>query len=400
MSRPRKSGRSAAELFRRRESRVRRSTDATAAGRDLLLNRALEIAKKRFGDFDGVCGIGLGRKFHESTGAYGVAPELTDGLCVKVMVAEKRADVPRSQRIPRWIVVRRSGTSPGGRVLVDVVTVGRPRRQKPSAMRQQSGRGWPTAGFVGPGRIFVFGRKPASETAQPFPSSANVEVGTVGAALRTKDDRYFVTSAAHVFCSPCSGNLGPPNGRFPLGAQGRSWIAIADSDFAPAHVSIGDRVYDAMLFEVPRAFIPSFADSWPDGFLEELASPEDIRAALRSDKTNGFVWVERIGYSRPVRIPVDLHVELEDWKTMVACGNGVASMHYGPSYALRFTGSGAKTIGGDSGAAVYIESADRTGYRLLGFHYLLSKDASYCLDARRFFADVLGVTVGDSVVFD
>lgn len=104
-------------------------------------------ARRRFNDTEGVCGFGVGRKFCESTGQYGAAPESTGGLCIKVFVRRKKKTVAWKDHIPAWIDVSTKGTARKTRVLLDVVSIGGKGRRLPVGILQQS-RDWPEAGRI------------------------------------------------------------------------------------------------------------------------------------------------------------------------------------------------------------------------------------------------------------
>ena len=181
-------------------------------------------AIRRFQDFPGVCSIGVGRKFKETAGEYGTAPESTGGYCIKVYVKRKRKDVGKKERIPGWIDVAVEG-SRRTRVLLDVVSMGRKNSERPFTAKIQTGRGWPEAGKIAPGRLYAFGRKSASNTPSEFIVN-DVNLGTTGAVIHFHDDNLYGISAGHVFTDPCSSNPERPNGQRALGAKGRAWVEV------------------------------------------------------------------------------------------------------------------------------------------------------------------------------
>ena len=165
------------------------------------LRIAYAEARRRFVGVEGVCGMGVGRKFSESADRYGTAPESTGGLCLKVFVKIKKKEVSGRERIPAWIDVRVQRTARTTRVLLDVVSVGGTQRGQ-TGSGLQKGRGWPQAGRITPGRLFAFGTKAVDEMGdRPFRAD-EVNLGTTGAVIRFVNDRCYGISAGHVFTDP------------------------------------------------------------------------------------------------------------------------------------------------------------------------------------------------------
>src|SRR5690606_24348482 len=347
-----------------------------------LLRRAFDEAKRRYADLEGVCGIGVGRKFSEKRHTYGPTPDATGGLCIQIAVREKKAAKGR-ERLPKWMMIAPRKGAKRRRVLIDVVTVGTPGL---GGALQEGGRSWPSARSILPGRLFAFGKHEASQVHQPFRSN-EVRFGTAGAVIAI-GDRHFAASAGHVFTVPCDDTFDAPAGTRAIGADGRRWVAIREADFSPRTIRPLGVVYDAVLFEVPSALRAS-SYAWPDRFLFDFAHAEDVQVATQSEVAEAFVWVEREGHDRPRGLPVDLLATFTQLTIPVDCSGQSIDLAYGRVFKLRFIDD-RRTIGGDSGAPVFVRAADGSGYRLLGFHFLCWNDSSYAFDARFFFGEVLG----------
>jgi hypothetical protein len=349
------------------------------------LRLAYHEAKRRFGRLKEVYGIGIGRKFSERKGKYGPAPKKTGGFAVKIFVKEKREthELQPSQRIPRSISVHPKGRSQKTRVLLDVVAAGTAKQE--GALQQGSG-GWPTAKSIMPGRRFSFGNDVASRTSGAF-QNGEAELGTTGALIEKNGD-YWATSAGHVFVRTCAGRFNAPRGLRALGVDGNQWTAVPDTSFFPATISRRGMIRDAMLFLVPPAFVPSPRVTWPTDFRGELSTQEDIQAALMSEDSCGFIWVERSGSS--VRADIDLQAGVPFFDTAVTCEGSQIAFSYGFVWQMRFM-TAMQTIGGDSGAPVFLNGADGS-LRLLGFHFLAASDqgTAYAVDAKGFLRDVAG----------
>ena len=354
------------------------------------LRTAYREAIRRFQDFSGVCGIGVGRKFKEAEGEYGTAPDSTGGYCIKVFVERKQKDVGKKERIPGWINVAVAGSRRRTRVLLDVVSMGRKNSEGPLTAKIQTGRGWPETGKIVPGRLYAFGRKSASNTPSEFIAS-DVNLGTTGALIHFQDDNLYGISAGHVFTDPCSSNPERPKGRRVLGAKGKTWQEVKGSDFYPVTIRSNEWIRDVMLFPIPPALRPSPDEiSWPDGFIRELATQKDIDRAVISESATGFIWVDRKG-QRPESIPVDLEAGIPLLKIPVTCFSGVTKrIVYVMAWPMRFLEGVSTTLGGDSGAPVFLWTDDNARCRLLGIHFLeIENHHAYAMDARSFFREVL-----------
>ena len=62
---------------------------------------------KGFSQIEEVVGIGIGRRFRESKGRYGPKSSFFGGLCIQVLVRQKRPlkGIPRLERIPKFIAL-------------------------------------------------------------------------------------------------------------------------------------------------------------------------------------------------------------------------------------------------------------------------------------------------------
>ena len=362
-----------------------------------VLRAAYVEVCRRFEDIVGVCGIGVGRKFSESTRQYLSAPESTGGLCIKVFVERKRKQVPRKDRIPAWINVSVKDERKKTRVLLDIVSVvGKSRKRLVAVF--QNGRGWPEAGKITPGRFFAFGKKRASVIGnRPF-TAKEVSLGTTCAVVRFEDGSHYGISAGHVFTDACSASAQQPEGARALGVKGREWKQVQGTKFYPVTIRTNEWIRDVMLFPFPSSFRPSAEEvTWPDGFLRELATQADIERAVLSEKPTGFIWVDRKGH-RPEAIPVDLEAGIQSFKVPVQCGNIVKSLTYVMTWPLRFM-SNQSTIGGDSGSPVFLWTEDNSKCRLLGIHFLRLHGHAYAMDARAFFREVLLANLNENVWF-
>jgi hypothetical protein len=352
------------------------------------LRLALAEARKRFGHLEDVSGFGLGRKVVESTGAYGATPRRTGGLSVTVYVHGKKPEdeLRPEERIPKTLLVQVPGEDTATRVRLDVVAVDRPRRE---ALRLEAGRAWPTAGVLTPGRCLACGRADVQPASGRFSETDVVELGTVGALVELAGPRRFAISAGHVFVTTCQGETEAPGGDRAVGVSGKDWSKVSRLAFYPNSLQLGRRLRDAMLFQVPDALAIRRS---PEGFVGKLADVEDVRAAKDSDRAAGFVLVERKREGRrlPVKLPVKLDSGADGLEIDLICDRHrhIRPMRYGFVWKLRFTKE--RSMGGDSGAGVYIDSAVDGGPRLLGFHFMRDGEVSYAVDADTFLRSLVG----------
>lgn len=403
----------AAEVFSRRKRRQGGATPTAELARlSPALRKALQSAKERFSRIPGVEGVGVGMPYSESRSAYR-RTRAKNKLCLKILVKAKvkKKALPPGHRIPHWIVIPARGSRRGVRVVCDVVTSGGHRSRRRGRERPrggfQEGHGWPTAGAIRPGRLFVFAH---SET--PLPSVLHKDIskiGTMGAVIRLKSNQgiYGVT-AGHTFTQPCQNDFSIPRGNLGMGARSQEWTRMERDNFFPPSIDTGPFIRDVVLFNMPAFWDPGAGRLLPSKFLGELATPQDRQSALEATDENGLVVVERRtaqGTFELHEIPVDLAEGFPDLLAE-ACGAGNGKLPFGLTWRLRFTRSIAQpsdnsvtTIPGDSGAPVYIRAADQPGsYRLLGFHFLELENtqhggsSSYAMDSASFFREVLGVS--------
>src|SRR5260221_259396 len=85
--------------------------------RNPVIRAALGKARERFRGMPGVCGIGVGRRFHENNGQYATRED----FCIKVLVNKKTKLPKPSERIPRWIMIKPPGRLRPVRVEIDVI---------------------------------------------------------------------------------------------------------------------------------------------------------------------------------------------------------------------------------------------------------------------------------------
>lgn len=346
-----------------------------------VLRIAYREIKQRFGKTNNVFGIGIGRKYSESENSYLALPKSTGGLCIKIFVERKLMEVDRDKRIPAWIDILVPGEEKKRRVLLDVVSVcGKDTNQPVIAKLQKDKVRWPLADKLNPGNLFAFKQNNVTK------------VGTTGALIRYQDGSYYGISAGHVFTDPCGNNYNKPDGECELGILRNKWKNVSGGDFFPPDTKTSDWIRDVMRFPVPADFIPDDV-IWPDGFLKELATQNDIDRAVKAEKVTGFIWVERAGKRK--KIDVDLEAGIPKFKIPITCGTGSREMTYVMVWPMRFKGDAINgdvtTMKGDSGSPVFIYTEDNSGCRLLGMHFLAVKNGShaFAMDAKSFFRDVL-----------
>ncbi|MCG8689493.1 MAG: hypothetical protein MI892_31760, partial [Desulfobacterales bacterium] len=333
--------------------------------------------------------------------AYGLIPYATGGLCIKILVERKKRPAHKKERIPSSIYV--TVNNDRKRVPLDVMSVGDDKDDSPIVTRMNDGRGWPVAGSIQPGRLFAFGVKTADQINAEFPESKEeVRLGTTGAIVHFGDETYYGISAGHIFTDPCVPDPVRPHGIRAIGALGNNWVEVTGEGFYPPTIKSGDWIRDVMLFPVPQPLKPDIETiSWPPDFTRELATPEDIDYAVQAETATGFVWIDR-GGDFPEAIPVDLEAGFPLFETQVGCFSGaVKTLTYRMTWPLRFTDERQNTMGGDSGAPVFLYTGEGDGCRLLGFHFMESTNDSYsfAMDAGSFFREVLLSTPGEDVWF-
>jgi hypothetical protein len=226
-----------------------------------------------------------------------------------------------------------------------------------------------------------------------------IGIGTTGALIRFEDNSCYGISAGHVFTDAGSISARRPQGTRAMGVEDKKWQRVQGSRFYPITIRTAEWIRDQMLFPLPAAFRPAPDKiTWPDGFLKELATQADIERAVRAETATGFIWVDRRG-QRPEAIPVDLEAGLPLFKVPVQCGNTVKTLTYVMTWPLRFLTRTQRTLGGDSGAPVFLWTEDNSKCRLLGMHFLKLDNHAYAMDVRAFFREVLLATPKRNVWF-
>jgi hypothetical protein len=366
----------------------------------LLLKKAYAEALRRFGNLPGVCGVGIGRRFLESEGRYHEKKSASNGYCIKVLVRHKQkpSKLKKREKIPCWIGV---GGRPRKRVEVDVVSVAGIKSRKPGRLGEA--RGKPTAGVVDVGRTFEFTRTTVVEQdLTPGFIPPQPKLGTVGAIVWTKNRTTFhAVSASHVVLEFCAGNLNAPADGRAVNVSDSDWYFVPANAYRPRTVQVASCIRDALSFKIPVSVRPPSVQ-WPDGFTGELATPADIDRAILSDRASGFVWVERRGSQRSRMIPVDLEMMVDPATLPVDCAGVEQAMGFAQVWRMRFIPDPNKpeedqtTLGGDSGAAVFLWAENNSDCRLLGFHIYETPEQThtYATDAKWFLLQAFGPGLG------
>lgn len=359
------------------------------------LRQAFQSVCRRYANIQGLCGIGIGRRYREKTRSYAKPTrrdrDVIGSMSIKLYVREKlpQSRVSPSEKIPRWIMVRDPLAGRMVRVPLDVMSVGVPRlsqdRNIGTASTSATG-----AGFIAPGNQFHCGIDGAQAPSGPVDPQRFIP-GTCGALIRRLDGITFATSAAHVFLVTCSQEfLIPDKSRQVVGYGGSNWVALPDTSFLPQDIRLTTdsiSICDALLFVVPSLLVPG-SNVWPPNFLKRFSTAAEIEAACQREDVTGFIWVQR-GTIRD-RIQIDLHSAIQSFTTSVRCGDREVEFNFGFVWHLILK-SGA-TQGGDSGAPVFLELSSSGGCSLLGFHFLHNerKQTAYAVDARSFLQGLVG----------
>lgn len=355
-----------------------------------VLSLAFDEARRRFGTLPGVCGFGIGRKFHESENCYSKNSSSNGGLCIMIFVDNKinSAELPRSHRIPSSITVQVPGKKVRCSVQLDVMAAGKPKLQAELHKHE-----WPTAGEMNVGRIFSFGYSLADEPNGVF-ERGEAELGTVGAIIKRGQKTFLAVTAAHVFINTCGEDLSAPQGDRKVGVQEKKWLRSPDRSFKPTTLGDSTLLMDAMCMAIIKDILPKRI-SWPPLFDYQLATYDDIQAAIYANEVGGFVWVERPGM--PVEgLRLDLLAGLDEFRPWVCPDK---RSEYGFVWPYRFLDE--FTIGGDSGAGVFVPAHNKAAVRLLGFHFLCDEDSGrgYAVDARLFFNRTFRAALGKGYIF-
>lgn len=366
-----------------------------------LLKAAYQQAMSRFKDLPGVCGIGIGRRFHETDGCYAPARTPNIDYCIKVFVRRKLKKIKPKEKLPRWIAIRPRGSRRSARVGLDVVSVLSGGKGKPGRLTADS-RGGPTAGMIDVGHLFACTTQTVPDPLPPGFSPEDANLGTVGAVVRSADGAVVhAVSASHVFIELCQGEVNAPNDKRAVSVAKSQWELLTAGSFRPLTVAMDSCLRDALAFRIPPNIRPSLPH-WPDGFTGELATQEDIERAILADSASGFVWVERRGLARPRMIPVDLEAMADPLVLPVHCQGGDKDLAFIQTWRFRFmTGPGRpadeqNTLPGDSGSGVFLWSENNSDCRLLGFHFYETDDQtqSYAADADWFLKQAFGEGFG------
>jgi hypothetical protein len=313
------------------------------------------------------------------------------------LVRQKVKKPTPKERIPRWLHVKIPGRLRRMRVEIDVISL-LGASGKPGRFTQ--GRGWPTAGRLDIGRLFATHVLPPGTPMSTLPS-LQAEVGTTGSLVRVKrSGAIYAVTASHVFLDLCAGDRDAPNDDRAIAVTRQDWAVVPNQSYYPLTVTIGDWIRDCLAFRAPNNFCPT-TPSWPDGFTGELATQDDTDRALLSTTPTGFIWVER-GASRPVMIPIDIDAFIDPAVLVIERNGQSFDLGFVQTWRSRFL-PGADTptnqratMGGDSGAAVFVWAENNTNCRLLGFHFYEPDDQtmSYAVDARWFFRQAFGEGFG------
>jgi hypothetical protein len=355
-----------------------------------ILDAAYAQVKSRFSTLANVCGFGLGRKFFESTNQYAPRTLTTGGLCIQIFVDKKVSleKIPKNARIPKYITVVDQMSRTRKRVRLDVMTVSNPKLQGSTYKHD-----WPSAEVINVGRLFTFGTDVADRASGVF-KSGEAELGTVGAIIKRSNGAYLAVSAGHVFANPCGQDLSAPQGDRRVGVEGKHWSRIPDRSFKPTRLENSGLFRDALCMAIIDKMLPRRV-SWPPLFDYKLATDEDIRAAIDADDVRGFVWVDRDG--APLEgLKIDVMSGVDDFAPLI-CPQG--RVPYGFVWPYRYLEE--STVGGDSGAGVFIQAADQAAIRLLGFHFLFDADngRGYAIDAGQFLRSTFDAEPGQNYNF-
>ncbi|MDF0650267.1 MAG: hypothetical protein P0121_02215 [Nitrospira sp.] len=357
------------------------------------LRQAFQSVCRRYANIQGLCGVGIGRKYCEKIRSY-VKPTRRDrdvmgSMSIKLYVRKKlpQSRVSPSEKIPRWIMVRDPLAGRTVRVSLDVMSVGVPRLSQDRTVETASSSAT-GAGFIAPGNQFRCGIDGAQAPSGPVDPQRFIS-GTCGALIRKLDGITCATSAAHVFLVTCSQEFEiPDKSRRVVGYGGSNWVALPDTSFLPQDIRLTtDSICDALLFVVPSVLVPG-SNAWPPNFLKRLSTAAEIEAARQREDKTGFIWVQR-GTIRD-RIQIDLHSAIQSFTTSVRCEDREVKFNFGFVWHLILK-SGA-TQKGDSGAPVFLELSSTGGCSLLGFHFLHKKgeQTAYAVDARSFLQGLVG----------
>jgi len=301
------------------------------------------------------------RKAPEGRG--GTYPRSTSGLCVTIWLKEKVdvAQIPKSERIPKYLTVKIKGQDRPVRVITDVVSIGNSNINNDGA--DEAGDTWPTAGDVRPGARHTCSLKAVSSAGGEF-GNDEAHIGSAGAIVEVGTSVYC-TTAAHTIISVSHGQQDAPSHPRGFGVKDQKWRRIEPSAFFPGSIRVGPHIRDVFLLRVPDNFVASGEGIWPPDFHGRFATNQDIEAALHTDALTGFVWVER--NRRRVKRPCSLWRGSDDFRREP---HGHL-LEYSFVWMYKFLSDKKRdtTKKGDSGAGVFIPAVNVNECRLLGLHF-------------------------------
>jgi hypothetical protein len=349
-----------------------------------LLVKALRIARARFAGHPDVLAIGIGRKFWQRRNQYARRFRRFSGFCLHIYVRSKKptSRLALGRRLPRNFSFTLGRHRPRVSLAVDVIETGR--------LSKTAARGWPTARSIQVGRIFGFAQGDLQAGASAQLQSAETELGTPAAMLKFRNGQVFAVSAGHVFADTDHHVFNLPQAPCRITVTGNTAQALPANSLMPASLGTVEGLHDSALMLVPPILVPA-EPNWPAdvmvgstrlSFDGQLATGQDLQAAMASDALNGIVWVERSGASQA--LPIDLLTWTDHFS------NPDDGIDYGYLWPYRFLGE--RTIAGDSGSGVFVVSVDGTALRLVGVHVMAStqKGIGYAVEAESFFRMALG----------
>jgi hypothetical protein len=371
--------------------------------RDPVIIAALRYAREKFLAQANVVSIGVGRKFRERESKFAPLRNKRQPFCIKVYVKKKK---PRSKLgprtlLPKFIEVKVPYGSRRGRVPIDVVAVRTPRAQRSTGQFQGSEQDrWPTddpANTVAAGRLITFGfRRAVSQPTGNF-SDGEATLGTIGAVIETRNGTLAAITAGHVFAIFCGGQFETPQDFRGLGAQGRKWWNLGMNAILPSTLRFGQgQLFDTAIFRIPQPIRPPLGNYWPEGFRGRMATTDDYAVALQRRPPNAALWIERNGRSEMLTCVLEGVVSPFGAKT---CGNSGPQYLYPRVVQTRFLGTAPASIKGDSGAGLYITSADGNERRLLAFHHMFANGLAFAMLASDFFRNVIILEPGSDFRF-
>ncbi|MBE7503163.1 MAG: hypothetical protein HS113_23335 [Verrucomicrobiales bacterium] len=370
----------------RRLSRWPRSRHWAAWGK---AHPALPIALRfaqRFLKWEGVVGLGVGKKLRGRSLRIVRPAGAPGGLCIQVFVTRKvsAAQIRRlgGEVLPKTIPVRLPGRKTPVRVPVDVLSAS-PYEAPSGGIQLESGRlrSLTVVGTTNVGRLFGIFPRPGGNPA------SGLEAGTVGAFVRESTAQCHAVSAGHVFIPTSTPPWRIPTGDRTLHIANGVRTPLPRNQFVTRELGLPPDLLDAVVFRVPPPLDPAPpACSWPAEFDGELATATDTVRVGAEDREGSWLWVQRERQLDPhganAREPFRLEVNLIGLtpqpfeRVVLATGRRI---RYPEVWYYRYplatlADADAEnpwrvSVGGDSGAGLYVPAADGSDhYRLLGFH--------------------------------